>query len=143
MPNTVIRPAAASDAPAIGQLVTQLGYPTSAEAMRIRLGNLLARPDYVTLVAESSGRIVGVAAAYLSSALEFDGSAGRLSGLVVDPSCRGRGVGRSLVERIEAWARERGARKITLTSKHRRIEAHAFYRRLGYTETGLRFAKEL
>jgi GNAT superfamily N-acetyltransferase len=143
MTDCTIRPAAVADAAAIGNLVAQLGYPTSTENMRARLAQVLARPDYVTLVAESAGQIVGLGGAFLHPSLEYDGEYARLTGLVVDRARRGTGVGKLLLERIETWARDRGARKMTLTSGKQRNEAHAFYRRLGYAETGLRFAKDL
>jgi GNAT superfamily N-acetyltransferase len=53
------------------------------------------------------------------------------------------GIGRRLMERIEAWLRDHGATRLTLTSGKQRTEAHRFYRRLGYEETGLRFVKRL
>ena len=43
----------------------------------------------------------------------------------------------------EAWAKRRGAGKIALTSALHRVEAHDFYKRLGYEHTGVRLAREL
>ena len=43
----------------------------------------------------------------------------------------------------ETWLREHGACRATLTSGNQRVEAHEFYRNLGYENTGLRFAKKL
>jgi len=138
-----IRPAVLDDSAAIAGLVAQLGYPTTVSEMKTRLESLLADPEYVTFVAESSGRIIGLIGAYLSPALEYNGVHGRLTGLVVDEAHRGDGVGKALLDRIESWLRERGAAMVTLTSGKQRAEAHKFYRHLGYDETGLRFAKKL
>ena len=138
-----VREARLEDAPAIAALVAQLGYPTPPAEMKARLAVLLARPDHVIFVADVSGSVVGLVGAYLVEALEFTGAYGRLTGMVVDEKWRGRGIGRLLMERIERWLREQGARMLILTSGNQRAEAHRFYRRLGYTETGLRFAKLL
>lgn len=55
-----------------------------------------------------------------------------INGLVVDETCRSRGVGRVLLEHAEQWARERGFRSVVLRSNVIRGRAHAFYERLGY-----------
>ena len=142
--NTVIlRAAGPADSAAIAALVTQLGYPVDPAAMAERLKQLCARPDYITLVAEVSGEVIGMVGAYLGYALEFDGPYGRLTGLVVDASWRGRGVGKLLMREIEVALKERGASVVTLTSGKHRSEAHGFYKAIGYEETGLRFVKRL
>ena len=138
-----IRPIQSADAAAVARLVTQLGYPSSEAEIAERLAALSRQTDHFTFVAEEGGRIVGLAGAYLDYALEFSGAYGRLTGLVVDEACRGRGIGRRLMAWIEDWLRGRGAVQVTLTSGRQRGEAHAFYRSLGYEETGLRFAKSL
>jgi ribosomal protein S18 acetylase RimI-like enzyme len=58
---------------------------------------------------------------------------------------RRRGVGRRLVDGAEAWARERGLSSMRLRSRVTRVEAHAFYRRLGYepVKQQLQFRKAL
>ena len=53
-------------------------------------------------------------------------------GLVVDDEHKRLGVGKHLLERAEAWARESGCRTIVVRSREHRKEAHAFYERLGY-----------
>lgn len=138
-----IRSAALADSPAIARLMTQLGYATSADEMKERLRGILPLPDYMTCVAESEGKIVGVVGAGVGRYYEKDGAYGRLLALVVDESRRGRGVGASLVAEAERWLRGRGATSVVVNSGSRRGEAHRFYRRLGYAETGLRFVKSL
>ena len=94
-------------------------------------------------VAEVSGRVVGLAGVFVHLALEYDGNYGRLLGLVVDEPFRGQGIGQKLLDQTERWLRERGVNRLTLTSGKQRTEAHKFYRRLGYAETGFRFGKSL
>ena len=143
MNDLIIRPVKTTDAPDLARLVSQLGYPSSAEEMTERMEALFRRPDYVLFVAETSGRVVGLVGAFLGYALEFSGPWGRLMGLVVDEPFRGQGIGRRLMEWIEGWLRDHGATRLTLTSGKQRADAHRFYRRLGYEETGLRFSKSL
>lgn len=141
--SVTIRAVTDADAPSLARLITQLGYPTSEAEIRSRLAAFAGNPDYAVWVAELGGRVVGLTGVFLHYAIEFDGAYGRLLGLVVDESYRGRGIGKRLLEEVEAWLKERGVKKLTLTSGRQRKEAHVFYRRLGYAETGLRFVKDL
>ena len=143
MDNVFIRAAALSDAPSVAQLVSQLGYQTTVAQMESRLQAMLARPEYVLFLAETNHTVVGLVGAYLTLGLELDGPYGRLGGLVVDEGWRGQGIGRMLLEAVEGWLKGRGASLLLITSGKHRLEAHTFYRHLGYAETGLRFAKSL
>jgi GNAT superfamily N-acetyltransferase len=143
MTDLLIREVTPADAPDLARLITQLGYPTSRDGIEKRMAVLARLPGHGIFVAERNGRIVGLVGAYLDYALEIDGAYGRLMGLVVDEAFRGRGIGARLMEWIEGWLRDRGATRLTLTSGKQRIDAHRFYRNLGYEETGLRFARPL
>jgi len=143
MTDITIRPATKDDAPGIARLITQLGYPATQAEIESRLAPILAHPDYAMWVAEDSGRVIGLTGVFKHLALEYDGFYGRLLGLVVEEAYRGQGIGRRLLDQTEQWLQERGVNKLTLTSGKQRTEAHKFYRRLGYAETGFRFGKSL
>ena len=138
-----IRPAVIADADAIGRLITALGYPTDAAAMRARLTPMLGSPGYATLLAEDERGAVGVIGASIQHYYEKDGPHCRLLALVVADGARGHGIGGRLVEAIETWARGQGARTILVTSALHRAEAHRFYEDRGYARTGYRFVKPL
>jgi N-acetylglutamate synthase-like GNAT family acetyltransferase len=138
-----IRDARPDDAEALAALIGQLGYPTSAEAVARRLAQLDASEADSVVVAETDGEVVGLASLHTSLSVEYDEPAAKLSAIVVDESHRRRGIGEALVAAMEAEARERGCCLLFLTTAARRADAHDFYRRLGFEETGLRFAKGL
>src|SRR5512133_3521232 len=137
-----IRDADPADADAIARLLTQLGYPTVGEAVASRLDRLLIVGDRV-VVAELDGAVVGLAHLQVTPAIERDRPAAKLGALVVDEAHRGRGIGRALMEAIEAEARRRGCELLFLTTAERRDDAHAFYERVGLEHTGRRYSRTL
>lgn len=138
-----IRDARPPDAEALTRLVGQLGYPTSAEAVGRRVERLASSEADRLVVAEVEGKVVGLASVHISLSVEYDEPAAKLSAIVVDEEHRRRGVGEALVAAMEAEARARGCCLIFLTTAERREDAHAFYSRIGFEETGRRFAKNL
>ena len=143
MANANIRDAVIGDAAQIGHLITELGYPTTLEAMKDRLALILIDPSYATFVADAAAGIVGVAGATLGRYYEKDGTYSQLVVLAVSSTARGLGVGNQLVEAVERWASSKGARELLVNSGLHRSDAHGFYERCGYSRTGFRFVKQL
>jgi N-acetylglutamate synthase-like GNAT family acetyltransferase len=140
--DVTIRNAEFRDAAAIAALLGQLGYETEAEAVPARLERLVIVGDRV-VVAELADEVVGLAHLHASPTIEHERPAAKIAALVVDESNRGRGVGRALVDAMEAEARARRCNLLFLTTAARREDAHAFYARVGLEETGKRFTKRL
>jgi GNAT superfamily N-acetyltransferase len=143
MDSLVIRQAEAGDACRVAELMTELGYPTTVEAMTGRLAQILSDPDYLTLVADMNAGVAGVAGARLGRYYEKDGRYAQLVVLSVTSTARGHGIGAQLVGAVERWAATNGARDVVVTSALHRAEAHGFYERRGYLRTGFRFVKPL
>ncbi len=138
-----VRRANADDAEALAPLLDALGYPADAGAIHARLSRLVRDQSYESWVAVKDGAVVGLAAGHLVHPLEEDDPAAQLIALVTAPPHEGIGVGQALVERFEAWAVASGARRGLMNSGDHRVGTHAFYRRRGYAQTGLRFGKVL
>jgi ribosomal protein S18 acetylase RimI-like enzyme len=68
--------------------------------------------------------------------LEIRGDRGYLGLLAVDPSLQKSGLGRRLMDAAEAHFQSVGCRAVDLTVVNLREELPAFYRKLGYVETG-------
>jgi aminoglycoside 6'-N-acetyltransferase I len=59
---------------------------------------------------------------------------GYIEGWYVSPESRGRGVGRSLIEAAEQWARSRGLREMASDAGLDNLASHRAHERLGYRE---------
>ena len=63
--------------------------------------------------------------------------------LAVVENAQGRGVGRALMEAVEARARDRGLARVSLDTGTANAGARGFYAALGYEETDVRLSKAL
>jgi GNAT superfamily N-acetyltransferase len=134
-----------TDLTALSELMTDLGYPTSVQKMRIRMEAITSTPSYFTFIAKVEDQVAGMIGLRLVAAYEVDGTSVQISALVVRENAQGQGVGRQLVQFSENWARERGFEHLHLTSgiKPERMKAHEFYKKMGFDITGYRFVKAL
>lgn len=139
----MIRAAEGGDAPALAELMTQLGYQTTADEMRLRLQPIFHDPDFTTLVAVEENEVCGMIGLSASVGYEHNDPTGKIMALVVHERMRGRGIGRALLKAAEDHFSRSKIVRVVLTSRFTRERAHAFYESLGYTRTGLRFMKEL
>jgi putative acetyltransferase len=91
----------------------------------------------IFVVARSDGRHVGCGAlrSVRDPALvrELGPQVGELKRMYVAPEMRGHGIGRAVLERLEAEARTLGLTRIVLETGLRQTEALALYRRTGFT----------
>jgi len=65
-----------------------------------------------------------------------------LEDMIVDESCRGRGIGKLLFGALENQARQRGCTQIILVTEANRKDAHKFYESVGFHPTANRGYKK-
>ena len=139
----VLRGATAFDVDALVGLLGVLfaieaDFQPDAERQRDGLALLLDAPARSTvLVAERAGAVVGMVTAQLVVSTAEGGLSAWVEDLVVLASERRRGTGRALLEAVQAWAAERGARRLQLLADRENAPALAFYDRLGWSRTQL------
>ena len=91
----------------------------------------LDSPEIALAVARIDGRALGCVG------LKFEtGGTAELKRLFVHADARGSGLGRKLMDFIEALARERGVRRINLETGPLNTEAVRLYQAYGYGECG-------
>jgi len=142
----IIRPFVDSDAPAVRDLFVRvnrhLAPDLMAEAFEAYIAQSLREeidhiPNYywkrngLFFVTEVSAKIVGM---YGLESIGLD--AMELRRMYVDPSARGRGIGRSLLDHAEEKTRQMGKVRLLLSTSELQTAALSLYRVSGYTQLG-------
>lgn|GEM_PF-928583 len=136
-----VREARVRDAPAVASLLTQLGYAHDESQASERIASWAGDPFGCVLIAVDEATPVGLLAVRVVRYFEREGSFARVLALAVDELHRRRGIGRALLDRAEAWARERGCTDIEVASHRDRADAQAFYAAHGYEDVCNRSAR--
>ncbi|MFN8474181.1 MAG: GNAT family N-acetyltransferase [Anaerolineae bacterium] len=158
-PAATIRPATAADLPALGRLGALLvrthhdfdpqrfiaARPGTEQGYAGFLGTQLDDGDVVVLVAEWNGEVVGYTYAGLEGwdYMSLRGPAGVLHDIVVDPTQRGRGVGRMLLDATLAALKARGAPRVVLSTAEGNQAAQHLFARAGFRRTMIEMTREL
>jgi GNAT superfamily N-acetyltransferase len=106
------------------------------------LDEMRSRGSGDVLVAELDGEVVGMCQVIVFRHFQRRGGlCAEVESMHVRPDLRGRGLGERLVTAAVALAREAGCYRIQLTSDTRRVDAHRFYRRLGFEPSHVGFKR--
>jgi ribosomal protein S18 acetylase RimI-like enzyme len=146
-----IREARTQDLDALVELLGMLfsiesDFAVDPERQRMGLMLMLGKGPRVVLVAASSddeasngkgGRVVGMATAQLLISTAEGGPALLVEDIVVRPEARGKGIGKALLARIEAWGLRLGATRLQLLADRHNTGSHSFYEACGFASTNL------
>jgi GNAT superfamily N-acetyltransferase len=135
-----VRLAETGDLPAIAALLGELSYPVEPDVLARRMERLSAE---TTIFIADAGEVVGLVGLDVRQGLQHDAPGARIIAFVVREDARRRGIARALLAAVEAAARDAGCEHLHVTTAHRRADAHAAYARLGFSDTGVRFGKDL
>ncbi|HEX6944209.1 MAG TPA: GNAT family N-acetyltransferase [Gemmatimonadaceae bacterium] len=154
-----IRPATRADIPVIGRLGALLvrthhdfdperfiaATPRTEQGYGSFLGSQLDKRDVIILVAEQRGDVVGYTYASVEGYdyMSLRGPAGVLHDIVVEPTHRGEGVGRMLLDATLAILRDRGAPRAVLETAEQNAAAQRLFERAGFRRTMVEMTREL
>lgn len=154
-PDITLENATPDDLPAIIAIMAEGQVPTprdgwseaSAPLYRAAFDEMLADSRIEFFVARSaSGNGVAVGYIVMEFSRTLSGFGMRratLHSVFVAASMRGKQIGGLMVAEAEKRARARGAARLDLASDKRRLDAHRFYRTLGYAQSHEGFSKSL
>lgn len=144
MPECELRPATAEDVDAVYGLICELKQAElDRSAFHAGFAANLLDHNMRYQLAEQNGHIVGMIGLHMQFHLHHANWIGEIQELVVMPQARGLRVGSQLLAWAEAFAREAGAEMTELSTSVKRLDAHRFYLREGYTQSHFRFTKPL
>lgn len=103
-----------------------------------------ASRDNALFVAERGGAVVGTFQVTSIPGLVARGRRrGKIESVHVAPECRGMGIGKIMIAHALAFARTQDVGLIELSSNKSRLDAHRFYRNLGFAQSHEGFKLEL
>ena len=142
----MIRTIQLTDAKAIRDISEfSLGYKTTETVTERQIAKLISDNRHFIRVYEDDAThtVAGFIHAEAYQLL-YNKPGFNILGLAVLPEYQHRGIGKQLLQAVEAEAAARNYRFIRLNSGEHRMEAHTFYEHCGYTCTKLqkRFIKE-
>lgn len=138
-----IRTANVADWKQISLLLNQLDYPDTETFLIEKIETLLTEPNEELLVYDKDSRIIALISIHFMPQLAVKGDFARISYFAVDKNIRGIGIGREIEEYCTNLAHKRNCDRIEVHCHSRRIDAHMFYIRQGFTESPKYFVKML
>lgn len=132
--DVTVRPLEPSDLDAIVRIDEKLTGHVRREYWQRRLEVSLLRPPWMSLVAETDGRVAGFAFGWVGeSEFGIAEPTAWLDLIGVDPPYRGRGVGHALVDRFVQSASElRAIRRVATLIDLGQADIREFFVRLGF-----------
>ena len=121
------------DSPAAVELIEALNAELSAQYPEPGANHFRLEADEIVpgrggfFVAYREGRPIGCGAVR-----RIDPLTAEIKRMYVVPACRGGGVGRAVLDALEAEARGLGVRRLVLETGTRQLEALSLYERAGY-----------
>ncbi len=147
-----IRPASRADVSAIAAMFAQDtlgGHGDSAEPADLPLylaafERIAASPNDALYVAVLGGEIAGTFQTTLITSLTGKGASSlTIEAVHTRDDKRGRGIGQAMINHAIAEGRAKGARLVQLMSNTARLDAHRFYKSLGFTQSHAGFKMKL
>ena len=136
-----IRELTTDELPLILPLIEKHNAKHSPEELRRRLAVMIPH-GYHCIAAFMGERIVGVAGYWLGARF-YCGEYMDVDNVVVDEALRSQGIGKLLMDWLEAKAKDLGCKVVVLDSYVTFAGAHRFYFREGYHILGYHFAKDV
>ena len=101
--------------------------------------HITENPDYLLLIAREGDQVLGTATGICCHTLFTPFMV--IEDVVVKEGLRGQGIGRGLMEELDRFAVKRGCGYAILVSSGFRVQAHAFYEKMGFTQDVRGFRK--
>ena len=145
MSDITYRPATRADLPFMVALIAEddvsdvpMDDPNdpSGPAYAAGFDAIAADPNQVLVIAERDGKAIGtLQITYLPGIARKGMWRGLIESVHIIPPERNKGYGSQMIRWAVQTCRERGCGKVQLTSNKKRVDAHRFYRTLGFDQS--------
>ena len=95
----------------------------------------------IYLVALANKEPVGFLSCHSQLLLHHNSRIGEIQELYVDESFRSKRIGQTLLYQLEIIAIQRGFAGLEVTSNKKRLQAHRFYKKIGFKDSHFKFTK--
>ncbi len=110
------------------------GYNLRYENMSERVRDVMKSENGTVIVAvDPSNSVAGWIQLEVCASILTDKCC-NISGLFVDPRYRGRKIGKMLIDKAREWGLERECTSLNILSDQKRIDAHNFYKHIGFKQ---------
>jgi len=89
------------------------------------------------IVAETDGKVIGICSIQTLISTAEGGPVGLVEDVTVNPSYRGKGIGRMLLSSLEEWANKKGLKRLQLLADRNNAPALEFYEKMNWKKTQL------
>jgi len=144
-----IRPAKNNDIPLVLGLLYELGRPkpekdSDLDLFRNLVKKQISDSDKTILIAEKNNvNVIGMVSIIFLPRLNQIRCEMYIPELIVTKKYRNQRVGTGLINACISLAKQKECQKIRLESGIQRIEAHQFYKKMGFESKSLSFTKNL
>lgn len=122
---------------------SELGYSVTCKDLEIRIMQMQEDENYMIFTAVDNEKIIGFIGLQMCLAFESEGKIMRVIALAVARDFQKQGVGSSLIQKAEDYAKHNDASVIVLNSGLKRTQAHRFYEKQSFYKKGYSFCKRL
>ncbi|MES2012885.1 MAG: GNAT family N-acetyltransferase [Pseudomonadota bacterium] len=95
----------------------------------------------IQVARDASGNVIGMVSVQLVISTAQGSASAWIEDMVIDASFRGQGIGKHLLQRTLAWAKDHGATRAQLLVDTENAGALAYYEHLGWESTQLQARK--
>ncbi|MFA7243919.1 MAG: GNAT family N-acetyltransferase [Patescibacteria group bacterium] len=110
-----------------------------------KLTERIKSPDDIVLLVEKESKNIGIliGSTWADPTIKDHKLVAELSSLYIDEGFRGEGIGSELIEKCIAWAKEKGAERLTLNVAAVNDAALSLYKKYGFNDYYMKLKKDL
>lgn len=92
-------------------------------------------------IAELEGKPVGMVSCHIQPLLHHAALVSEIQEMYVEPDYRSAKIGKALMDHVTAFAKNKGAVQMEVTSRNTREHAHRFYQREGFEKSHVKLVR--